>query len=432
MLVQLDYVPRDVFKPYHSRKERWACLVAHRRAGKTVACVIDLIDHCLRCPLERPRVAYIAPYYKQAKSVAWDYVKNFSRQIPGAVVNESDLRVDYPNGGRIKLYGADDPDALRGMYFDAVVLDEYADMRPRFFPEVIRPALADRKGLATFIGTPKGRNEFYELYTLSQEDKDWFSAMLRASETGLVDQDELESARKTMSENQYAQEFECSFEAAIEGAYYGAAIEKAEREGRIGNVPHRPDLPVYTGWDLGVGDDTSIWFLQRVGGVYHIIDHYATNGQPASHYVDIVDGRPYKYAAHYLPHDAKSREWASGRSRLDTLKALGLKNIKIVPKINVDDGINAVRNMMAVMYIDKVKCAEGLESLRQYRREFDENKRTFKPTPLHDWASHDADAMRYLCLGLEPEAAPVSVPKYEQGRRKWKSTISDLASWITA
>jgi phage terminase large subunit len=153
--VELDYVARDVFKSYHSRKERWAVIVAHRRAGKTVACVIDLIDHCLRCPLERPRVAYIAPYYKQAKSVAWDYVKNFSRQIPGAVINESDLRVDYPNGGRIKLYGADDPDALRGMYFDAVVLDEYADMRPRFFPEVLRPALADRKGLATFIGTTR-------------------------------------------------------------------------------------------------------------------------------------------------------------------------------------------------------------------------------------------------------------------------------------
>src|SRR4051812_47361524 len=177
---------------------------------------MDLIDAALRCTKERPRFHYIAPLYKQAKSVAWDYVKAYGLKIPGATAHESELRVDYPNGGQVRLYGADNPDALRGIYLDGVVLDEYADMDPRLWSEVIRPALADRKGWAVFIGTPKGRNALFETWKRASGDpRNWYSLMLKASETGLIPPDELDLARCELSEEQYAQEFECSFDAAI-------------------------------------------------------------------------------------------------------------------------------------------------------------------------------------------------------------------------
>lgn len=400
--------------------------MAHRRAGKTVACVNELIRAALICDKPEPRAAYVAPLFKQSKDVAWSYLKEFTRDIPGRQVNETELRVDLPNGGRVRLYGADNPDALRGLYLDAVVLDEFADMRPRFLPEVIRPALSDRKGTLTLIGTPKGHNEFYDRWIGAQSDPEWFRMMLKASETHIVDPEELASAAKMMSEAQYAQEYECSFEAAIEGAYYGLLLEKAAQEGRIAALPYNPALPVFTAWDLGVGDDTSIWFAQRSGGWVHVIDHYATNGQPASHYVDVLRSKPYSYARHFLPHDAENREWTNGKSRLDTLKALGLQNCKVIPRMAVDDGINAVRLLLPLCRFDADKCSAGLEALRQYRREYDENKRMFKPTPLHNFASHDADAFRYLAVGLEPDAAvPPDIPRYSGRRRRGENTDSE-------
>ena len=425
----IPYSPRRHFVPFHNSDKRWKIIVAHRRAGKTVGCVNELIKQALTCPKPEPRVAYVAPLFKQAKDVAWSYLKEFTRDIPGRSVNESELRVDLPNGGRVRLYGADNPDALRGLYLDGVVLDEFADMRPRFLPEVIRPALSDRRGGLTLIGTPKGHNEFYDRWQGAQDDPEWFHMMLKASETKIVDPEELASAAKMMSEAQYAQEYECSFEAAIEGAYYGLALEKAAQEGRVAKVPHNPALPVFTAWDLGIGDDTAIWFAQRSGGWLHIIDHYATNGQDASHYVDVLRAKPYTYANHFLPHDANNREWTNGKSRLDTLKALGLQGCKVIPKMPVDDGINAVRLLLPLCRFDAEKCEGGLESLRQYRREFDEGKRVFKPTPLHDWTSHDADAFRYLATGLEPEAAvPVDVPRYS-GRRRRGGASDDSSGW---
>ena len=428
--IVIPYKPRCQFLPFHATDKRWRIIVAHRRAGKSVACINELIRAALMCNKPEPRVAYVAPLFKQAKDVAWSYLKEYTRNIPGRTVNESELRVDLPNGGRVRLYGADNPDALRGLYLDAVVLDEFADMRPRFLPEVIRPALSDRRGSLTLIGTPKGHNEFFDRYEAAQTDPEWFHMMLKASETGIVDAEELASAAKLMSEAQYAQEYECSFEAAIEGAYFGMALEKASQEGRIAALPHNPALPVYTAWDLGVGDDTAIWFAQRSGGWLHIIDHYATNGQPASHYVDVLRSKPYQYATHFLPHDADNREWTNGKSRLDSLKALGLQNCKIIPRIAVDDGINAVRLLLPTCRFDAEKCKSGLESLRQYRREFDENKRVFKPSPLHDWTSHDADAFRYLAVGLEPEAAvPADIPRYSGRRRRGEAAFTDSSGW---
>ncbi|MDI9409843.1 MAG: hypothetical protein QM523_11460, partial [Candidatus Pacebacteria bacterium] len=215
------YEPRSFQAELHQSLARFSVLVAHRRFGKTVFAVNELIDRALTCPLERPRFAYIAPLAVQAKTIVWDYLKAYTAAIPQISWHESELRVDLPNGARISLYGADNPDRLRGLYFDGVVLDEYGDMPPRLWSEIIRPALADRLGFAVFIGTPKGRNQFYELYQRAQTLPDWFAATLPVSVTKILPESELAAARQAMSSDQYAQEFECAFTAAVQGAYYG-------------------------------------------------------------------------------------------------------------------------------------------------------------------------------------------------------------------
>ena len=248
ILIELPYRPRALQQVLHRRMRRFNVIVCHRRFGKSVLGVNHLIRAAARSPHPRPRFAYLAPYYKQAKSVAWDYLKHFTQAIPGVRQNESELRVDLPNGARLSLLGADNPDALRGIYLDGVVLDEFGQMAPRVFSEIVRPALADREGFAIFIGTPKGRNGFYQLYERAKADRRWFTALYKASETGILSAEELADAREMMTADEYAQEFECSFQAAVAGAYYAALVEQAEEQGRIGNVPWDPRLPVHTAW----------------------------------------------------------------------------------------------------------------------------------------------------------------------------------------
>lgn len=404
--IEIDYAPRLQFVPYHNRTERFACIVAHRRAGKTVACIHDLQKDALTCPLERPRCSYIAPSYKQAKAVAWDYLKAAAAPLYpyGAKANESELRMDYPNGGQVRLFGADNYDALRGMYNDSAVLDEFADFDPRAWPEVIRATLADRRGRATFIGSPKGHNQLYDIHKRSQTESDWFSLILKASETKLISAEELESARRDLSEEQYAQEFECSFEAAIAGAYYGKLMAQAERDKRICPVPYEPTAQVWTSWDLGIRDATSIWFAQVVGREVRIIDYYESSGADLAHYVRELQNRPYIYAGHIVPHDAQAKELGTGKSRLEVLSSLGLKNITVAPMHRVEDGINAVRVFIPKCYFDKNKCERGIEALKLYRAEYSDKLRTLSAHPVHDWASHAADSFRYLAQSLDSQA----------------------------
>ena len=207
--IDLGYVPRAHFIPFHKRTKRWAIILAHRRAGKTVACINDLLDWALRCDKPDGRYAYVGPTYGQVKDVAWTYLKNATGPIPGVEQRESDLMVNLPNGARVRLYGADNYDRMRGIYLDGVIIDEIADIDPRAWNEVIRPALSDRAGWAAFIGTPKGRNRFYDMWDEATNGKkmpdgsrdkseQWFTLKLKASETGLMSDDELASARATM------------------------------------------------------------------------------------------------------------------------------------------------------------------------------------------------------------------------------------------
>jgi phage terminase large subunit len=408
--IPLGYWPRQQFKPFHKRDKRWSCLVCHRRAGKTVACIMDLVDEALRSKKENARFAYIAPLHVQAKDVAWTYLKQYTAPIPGVQINESELRVDFPSGARIRLYGADNYDRMRGIYLDGVILDEAADFDPRAWPEVLRPALSDRQGWATFIGTPKGRNFFWEVWEGAQNNPDWFALMLRASETGIVNPDELADARSMMTPEQYAQEYECSFDAAILGAYFGKEIADAEAQGRIGEVPHDPAIPTHTSWDLGMGDSTAIWFWQVGPEGVRIIDAYENHGQNLAHYVAELKTRPYKYGNDYVPHDAKVRDLSTGRTRVETLISLGRKPV-VVPDHKLMDGINALRVSFPRIRIDASKCKFGLEALRQYRTEYDEKAKVFKNTPKHDWTSHFADSARYMAVAWREMVMPKEKPK---------------------
>lgn len=400
--VVIPYVPRQLFRPFHDRKQRFSCEVVHRRAGKTVSRVNDLIRCAMTEERERPRFAYIAPFLKQAKAVAWDYLKFYSHPLVqyGATFNESELRVDYPNGAQIRLYGADNPDSLRGIYLDGVVFDEFGTMDPRIWP-VVRPALSDRLGWADFIGTPNGHNEFYETFQKAKANpSEWYAALHKASETGLIAGHELEAARRSMTADQYEQEYECSFEAAIQGAYYGKEMAEAEKDKRIGRVPYDKASDVITAWDLGIGDATAIWFCQQIGQEYHLIDYLENSGVGLDWYARAVKEKPYVYSAHILPHDVEAKELGTGKSRKEVLSELGIK-ATVAPRLRLEDGISAARLSFNRCWFDAEKCARGIEALKQYRTEYDEQRKVFRDKPLHDWTSHGADAFRYLFTGIK-------------------------------
>jgi phage terminase large subunit len=413
--VELDYSPRRQFLPFHNREQRWSCLVAHRRAGKTVATINDMIMRAVREAKPDGRYAYIAPLYNQAKDIAWSYLKHYAYPLLADSPNESELRVDLVNGARIRLYGADNPDRLRGIYLNGVILDEYGDMKPAIWTDVIRPALSDRKGWATFIGTPKGKNEFWQLWEdATKAPGEWFSLMLRASETGLVDAQELADARVAMGRDTYDQEYECSFEAAIKGAFYADELRRAVEQGRVGRVPIDRGLQVDTAWDLGVSDSTAIWFVQTLGKERRFIDYYESSGVGLDHYASVLKEKGYVYRHHYFPHDIAIRELSTGKSRMETLKHLGLE-AQVGEQSSVMDGINAVRRMLDQCWFDKDKCERGLEALKQYRREYDDKLKDWKLRPLHDWTSHGADAMRTFATGFRDAHPPVA-PKLRIGR----------------
>lgn len=398
------YAPRDAFMPFHMRDNRWACLVCHRRAGKTVAAVNELLTRAMASKKTRPQYAYIAPLFVQAKQVAWDYLKEYGRQVI-VKANESELYVELFNGAKIFVLGADNPDRLRGLYLDGAILDEYGDMKPRVFAEVLRPALADRRGWAVFMGTPKGENGFFDIYEISKEDKSWFSMMLKASESGILSPEEISDMQKIMSEDQAAQELECSFSAAIQGAIYAKWVTNL-REGL-----YDPKLPVHTAWDLGYDDSTAIWFWQKSGREVRVIGSYEDSGQDIKFYCDYLKNQPYaKWGDHFVPHDAANKLLAAGgRSIIQQAHDYGVK-MRIVPASSQQNQIEAARMVLKSTWFDPLTCKDGLRALRQYQFKFDENTKKFQSIPLHDWASHYGDAFEIIGQVMQDDR-PQDEPK---------------------
>src|SRR3972149_3061118 len=405
--VSTEYTPRVHQALLHKALKRFNVLICHRRFGKTIFSVNEMLDQGLRNEQKNPQYAYLAPTFGAAKRIVWDILKDAVKNIPVIETNEAELRVDISRPAkkdrvRFQLLGAENPDSLRGIYLDGVILDEFAVMNPEVWTHVIRPALVDRCGWAIFISTPNGQNHFYDIYQYAKENpSEWFNIIYKASETGIVPKSELEAALHLMGENVYNQEFECSFSAALVGAYYGKELEKMEAGNRICKVPYDTAVGVYTGWDLGISDTTCIWFVQLVGKALHVIDYIESSGAGLDYYVKEIKERNYNYEEHLLPHDAAARDLSTGKTRMQPLQALGLKHVRVVPKLSIEDGINAVRLILPRMWMDKDKCKRGISALKNYQRKWDEKNKIFQARPLHDWSSHGSDAMRYLAVGLD-------------------------------
>lgn len=414
-VINTGYTPRPLQALLHRSLKRFNILILHRRFGKTVFATNEMLDQGLRCTLPNPQIAYVAPNFGQAKRVAWDMMKNMVREIPGVIINEADLRIDIPRPAlkdrvRIMLLGAENPDSIRGIYLDGVVFDEFADQDPRVWTQVVRPALSDRKGWAIFISTPKGQNHLYDIAQYAQygdpannvpPPDDWFYQVYKASETNIIPRTELDAARALMSDSEYEQEFECSFTAALVGAYYGKEMEKAEE--RIVNVPYDPALPVTTYWDLGMDDAMTVWFVQNLNGrEIRLIDYEEHTGMGFPWWSKLLQDKGYSYDAHVLPHDGAVRELGTGVSRLETLQKLqrGIK-VRVARKLNVEDGINAARLLLSKCWFDRVKCEKGIKALKNYEKAWDAKNKVFQSRPKHNWASHGADAFRTMATSLE-------------------------------
>lgn len=413
--ITIPYLPRKQFIPYHDRTKRFSKIVAHRRFGKTVGCINDKIRAALSNTRQNPppRYAYIAPTYAQAKDVAWGYLKYYSAPIPGILAQVSELYIDYPNGARIRLYGADNFERMRGLYFDDVTIDEPAQINPRAWSEVIRPTLADFNGGATFIGTPRGKDWFYHIDRLKDGDKDagpnpdFFRMTLKASETGILSSDELSSLKRGMSEEQYAQEFECSFDTAVLGAYFARGLAEARTQGRIGKVSADPLLPIRAFVDIGGtgahADAFVIWIIQWVGQEIRCLDYYESIGQPLAEHVAWLRKRGYEKAIIHLPHDGVKPDNFIGKRYADHLGEAGFD----VPTPTPNQGagaasmrVEAVRRLFPKMWFNESTTEAGRDALGYYHERKDET-RNIGLGPEHDWSSHCADAFGLMAVCYE-------------------------------
>lgn len=394
--VTLEYIPRAAFEPFHRRRQRWSCLVAHRRSGKTFALIHDLLIGALETIKHRPQFAFIAPTYAQAKRIAWEYLKDAARPFLKGTPNETELRVDLLNDGRIFLAGSDNADSLRGMYLDGVVLDEYAMQSPIVWTQIIRPALADREGWAVLSGTPKGKNHFFDEYNRARLSPEWYSMLLPASLSGILPMAELNRLRDEMPEDEFLQEMECDFTATTRGAILFREIEAAEREGRVSDTPLLdPHSEIFVASDIGFRDTAAWWFGQRTGDGVAILDYIEDVGMDADDWIGRLKTHRYVPDEVWLPHDANNRTFQTRNTAFETFMRSGVRT-RIVPRTSVLDRVNAARVLAKKARFHRSNCAKGLQHLRDWTYEWDANLKVFSKTPLHNAASHGGDAFSYL------------------------------------
>jgi len=431
-----EYQPRSVFHPLHNRDKRWVCVVAHRRCGKTVAMCADLVIGALETALPKPQFAYMAPQRDQAKRVAWTYLKDLTRPMWSKPPNESELKITINNGhgGESTIYvaGADNYDALRGMYFDGVVLDEVGQIRPSAWYKVLRPALSDRRGWAIFAGTPAGKNMFWNLREEARMNPETHLLLeLPASKTGIIHPDELRDAKAQMTEDAFLVEYECSFDAAVPGAYFAKQIGDAYSEGRIAKFPVDPAFPVNLVADLGYTDSCSWWGWQETRDGLRIVDFMEDDNQPIQHYIDWVKSRPYLVNPKgiFLPHDARAKSLQTGKSIIEQFLANGIRP-NLVPEMSLQDGIEAARMIIPHCYFDEQGTYEGVEHLRAYMREWDEKTQTYRNRPKHDQHSHASDSFRYLALASRPTSRKSSrvttISSLPKGGASYAFALNDI------
>ena len=404
-VLTLGYRPRAHFRPFHASKKRWRYVVAHRRAGKSVAFINDLIRAALQNPRDVPvpRYAYVGPTFAQSKDLVWNYIKQYTKDLPGVSYSESELTCKLPTRAQITLYGGGQAyNRIRGLYLDGAVLDEYPLINPEALNSVIRPALADYSGFGIVAGTPAGRDHFYDLKVQAERNPDlWDVFNIPVTETDALDPDELEEMQRTMTPHQYEREMLCSFEAPVENSYYGDLMVQARMSGRLTRVPYEPRAKVITAWDLGMKDLTSIWFAQKIGQEIRFIDFYQSSGKGLDHYARVLQEKGYLYGFHLFPHDIKLREMGTGRSRFEIVLSLDLGgDALIVPDHSPADRIAGARSVIPIAWFDEERCELGIDALRSYHVQPAPSGATVRDAPAHTWASHAADAFGYFAMGL--------------------------------
>ena len=410
MVIRLPYnwEPRDYQVPYLKKIDtggfKRAVHVWHRRGGK------DLTDFNYTIKASQERVGaywHVFPTYSQGRKAIWEGVtKNgngYLSFIPKGLIksiNKQEMSIHFKNGSIWRVVGADNVNALVGAGPVGVVFSEYSLQSPLAW-QYIQPMLLENDGWALFNLTPRGENHAYDLVEMAKENPNWYVDIKTVDDTNVVSKEQIEELRREgKPEEIIQQEYYCSFEGSIHGAYYADQMKTAVKDGRVCSVPVDDNALVYTAWDLGINDATSIFFYQTVGKEIHLIDYYESSGEGLAHYAGILEQKGYNYGKHYAPHDIRVRELGSGKSRLDTAAALGIR-FEVVPQLSIIDGINAVRGLMARCWFDKVKCKDAINSLKQYRKEWDDKRQRFKDHPLHDWSSNCADAFRYMAVSYQ-------------------------------
>lgn len=399
-----------------------AFLVAHRRWGK------DEIALSATCDLAHKRVGsywHCLPEYSQGRKALWTAVnahtgrnridEAFPRELRKRT-NDQEMFIEFKNGSTWQIIGSDRYNATVGAGVAGIVYSEWALANPSAWA-YHRPMLEENNGFAAFITTPRGRNHAYDMYNMAKKSPRWFAEVSSIHETQALSDEQLEESLneyvaiygEDLGRAQFEQEYLCSFNAAILGAFYAREMVQVRKEGRIRPVIALPRQPVHTAWDIGVRDDTSIWWFQVSGGRLNILDCYTQSGVGVDHYAEICEQKAkdkrWTRGIDYVPHDAKVKEWGTGKTRVETMQELGLKP-QVIPLAKKLDGINAVRRMLPFCVFDPACEDVGIAALEQFRREWDDDKKTFRASEVHDWTSHLADAFRYLAMAWRkaPEA----------------------------
>jgi phage terminase large subunit len=411
-----EYFQRDV--PHLRGVGVW-----HRRAGKDISAVNLLGAKAMQ---RRGLYWHLFPTYQQGRKIAWDgmtsdgdrFIDTFPPDLVESV-NNTNMKVTLKGGSIYQIVGGDDPDALVGANPVGIILSEWSLMNPKVW-EYVEPMLLANGGWALFIYTPRGRNHGYDTYNNALEDPNWYCEKITIADTKkpngepIITEEQIEGLRKKgVPEEIIQQEYYCSFDASLVGAYYGQQMMAAKNQGRIRQVPYDPHTQVHTMWDLGMDDEMVVWFFQEIFGMWHIIDLLAGSGEGLDYYIGELKKKPYmsNYGNHYAPHDIKVRELGTGKSRLEVAHSKGL-TFTPVRKLDLRDGINATRNILPICYFDEEKCAKGIRALSEYTKEWDEKKNVYKQTPLHDWTSHYADAFRTGAVGHRNKALIKPVNSY--------------------
>lgn len=422
------------WRPRNYQMDAWAALergikrallVWHRRAGKDDVCLHWAATQAIQ---RAGNYWHMLPQYEQARKSVWQAVnphtgkRRIDEAFPAAIrkrTREDQMMIEFVNGSTWQLVGSDNYNSLVGSPPVGVTASEWALADPSAWG-YLSPILRENGGWAVFISTPRGRNHLCKMFEGFRDDPEWFVERKGIYETQALTPEQIEASLReyvaTYGEDHgrsiFAQEYECSFDAAIIGAYYARELERAERDGRIVDVPIDPAMPVNTVWDLGINDSTSIIFWQALrGGVIRVVDYYEAAGYGLDHYANILRQRGYNYGKHYGPHDLEVRELGTGKSRIEIAASLGIP-FSMVPNMRVEDGINAARMILPRCWFDQRKTTRLRECLIQYREKHDE-KRGISLGPLHDWTSHAADAFRYLSLvANEPMAQQLQKINY--------------------